>query len=431
MTQGFPGVPQDLLHAWHEDLAGENGFMPRQAPAQRLPSRWMPYLETALALPERYHRSHADVRPWLHWVFRDPVPDADAAIRHLSEPELDCLETVIGVLAHAFRWASAPPLPERYTETTLTLPAGLADVWGAIGRLLDHPRVGNMYSMVLANWRVAGLPGGSAYSVDVLQPRSYQIAFPWLTGEKLEPLTTFLGTSIETEARGAVVVKTAVELIGAATDERARLVTHLLARMRHELDSMSEPFMYNIRRSNFSSDDFLTLIQPTTIWGLDEGQGVLEGASGPQIGALQVADTVLGVDRSSPMGQAVLHSRKYLPVRHRRFLALFDAYAPVVSAYVLWKNEPEMIGHFNACLEVMMGWRRMHQKRGAMNLKSQAGENYSYASSGGVIALEDERIARFEASMQDRMNETRAARVDAAQPPSEVLLNDQGDLIER
>jgi hypothetical protein len=52
----------------------------------------------------------------------------------------------------------------------------------------------------------------------------------------------------------------------------------------------------------------------------------------------------------------------------------------------------------------------MHQKRGAMNLKSQTpNTDLAYASSGGVIALEDERTARFEASMQDRMDETRAA----------------------
>jgi Indoleamine 2,3-dioxygenase len=193
-----------------------------------------------------------------------------------------------------------------------------------------------------------------------------------------------------------------------------------------ELERMSEPFMFNVRKANFSSDDFLTLIQPTTIWGLDEGEGVLEGASGPQIGALQIADSILGIDRSSAMGQAVLHSRKYLPARHRRFIEIFESYCPAVSAFVLAQNNPSLTEPFNACLDVMMGWRRMHQKRGAMNLKPQTTEsNPSYVSSGGVIALKDERIARFEASMQDRMDETRAARAPASSQAEFVVPNPQ------
>jgi hypothetical protein len=78
---------------------------------------------------------------------------------------------------------------------------------------------------------------------------------------------------------------------------------------------------------------------------------------------------------------------------------------------VLWKQEPALSGLLNACLNVMLGWRRMHQKRGALNLKSRQPEReLNYASSGGVIALEAERISRFETAMQERMDETRLAR---------------------
>jgi Indoleamine 2,3-dioxygenase len=422
MTAFFPGVPVDLLHSWRDDLAGENGFLPRLTPADSLPDCWALYLQAGLELPGRYHVTDpsvagtsvaADVRPWLHSLFASPVPNAAALIDSLSEPEADLLETVVGVLSHAFRWASAPPLPERYLETAVTLPAGLADVWAAFGRSGGHPRVANMFSMVLANWSLHGVPGGRKYQAEQLIAGAYKIAIPWLQGEKRSALTTFLATSIETEARGARAVKSAVQLVGAVQLQDVALVAELLGQLGRELERMSEPFMFNVRKANFSSDDFLTLIQPTTVWGLDEGDGVLEGASGPQIGALQIADSVLGIDRSSPMGQAVLHSRKYLPARHRRFIEVFELHCPVVSAFVLAQNDPALSEPFNACLDVMMGWRRMHQKRGAMNLKSQTpSTDLAYASSGGVIALEDERVARFEASMQDRMDETRAARVD-------------------
>ena len=110
-----------------------------------MPDCWALYLQAGLELPGRYHLPGADVRPWLRSVFASPLPNADALIESLSQPEADLLETVVGVLAHAFRWASAPPLPERYTETAVTLPAGLADVWAAFGRSGGHPRVANMF----------------------------------------------------------------------------------------------------------------------------------------------------------------------------------------------------------------------------------------------------------------------------------------------
>jgi Indoleamine 2,3-dioxygenase len=413
----FPGVPEELIHSWSDDLGGETGFLPRRTPADTLPARWLPYLNAGLELPERYHVVGADVRPWLTALFAHPVPDADAALKSLSEPEADKLETVVGVLSHAFRWASAPPLPERYSETAVRLPAGLADVWAAFGRSRGHPRVGNMFSIVLANWRLHDVPGHARYSPDELRSGEYSIAVPWLRHEKLSALTTFLATSIETEARGALAVQTAVKLIGAVKLEDPQMTSSLLTQLHVELERTSEPFMFNVRKANFSSDDFLTLIQPTTIWGLDEGEGVLEGVSGPQIGALQVADSVLGIERSSPMGQAALHTRMYLPARQKRFLEVFELHSACVSAFVVWKNEPALTEPFNACLDVMMMWRKMHQKRGAMNLKSNVqGAAYNYTSSGGGIALEDERVARFETLMQDRMDETRAARVESSSP---------------
>jgi Indoleamine 2,3-dioxygenase len=426
MIDAFPGVPEELFDSWLHDLAGENGFLPRLTPVDALPEPWLEYLNTALELPSRYHVPGADVRPWLHSVFALPMPNADALLEVLSESEADLLETVVGVLSHAFRWASAPPLPERYLETAVSLPAGLADVWAAFGRARGHPRVANMFSMVLANWRLTGVPGGKKYRAEQLSSGAFEIAIPWLQHEKLSALTTFLATSIETEARGARAVKSAVQLIGAVRLEDTSLVTELLGQLGRELERMSEPFMFNVRKANFSSDDFLTLIQPTTVWGLDEGEGVLEGASGPQIGALQIADSVLGIDRSSPMGQAVLHSRKYLPARHRRFIEMFELHCPAVSAFVLAQNNPALTEPFNACLDVMMGWRRMHQKRGAMNLKSQTpNTDLAYTSSGGVIALEDERIARFEASMEDRMDETRVARAPVFSESDLIVPNPQ------
>ena len=63
MFEAFPGVPEELVHSWSDDLGGETGFLPRRTPAETLPARWLVYLNAALELPERYHFAGADVRP--------------------------------------------------------------------------------------------------------------------------------------------------------------------------------------------------------------------------------------------------------------------------------------------------------------------------------------------------------------------------------
>ena len=80
MFKAFPGVPEELVHSWLDDLGGETGFVPRRTPAETLPARWLAYLNAALELPERYHCAGADVRPWLSSVFARPMPHIQCRI---------------------------------------------------------------------------------------------------------------------------------------------------------------------------------------------------------------------------------------------------------------------------------------------------------------------------------------------------------------
>ncbi len=399
-----------LAETFVRDLDPATGFLPRRTPARTLPPRWSRWQEAAMALPSRYHAPSADARAWLGASFAAPVPDADTAIGALSEPEVDRLNTVVSVLAHAARWSSAPPTVDAYQLTALTLPPGLADPWRALCRRQDHPRVGNLYSMVLANWDLEGVEGGQTYDVERLTGEAIRPAILWLRPPKDEALRSFLRTPIETEARGAAVIRTAVDLVRTSARRDTHAATGLFERLHGELAEMARPFRDNIRKQLFTADDFLTLIQPTTLWGLDEGEGPVEGASGPQVGVLQVVDALLGTGSGSPMGRAVQHTRRYLPARHRRFLEAFDAAAPVVREWVQAARDRALTALFNACLSSMKAWRLVHQKRGAMYLKSDTpGLVQAYTSTGGVVSLEDERIRRFEAAMQERVGETTVA----------------------
>lgn len=405
----------ELQRSLHQDLAPGLGFLPARTPARQLPARWRVYADAAAELARRYHAADADVVPWLTHLFATPVADASAAVAEMSEPERDRLLTITSVLSHAFRWASAPPRAESYHRTAVSLPPGLAAPWSALCAHQGHPRVGNLYSMVLSNWDLHGRDGGVEYDVADLHGDALTPAVLWLAPPQADGLRTFLRTPIETEARGAPVVATAVEIIAACSRGNVHAATDMFERLYGEIAEMAKPFAQLIRTRHFGSADFLTLIQPTTLWGLDEGEGVLEGASGPQVGVLQVLDALLGISRCSAMGTAVLHSRRYLPARHQRFLTAFDAAAPVVREFVCEAKDRALTSLFNACLSSMKAWRLVHQKRGEVYLRGESGTGVTaYASTGGVVALEDERVQRFSQAMQERVAETTMALLPQA-----------------
>jgi hypothetical protein len=166
----------------------------------------------------------------------------------------------------------------------------------------------------------------------------------------------------------------------------------------------------------------LTLIQPTTLWGIDEGYGILEGASGPQIGSIQAVDAVLGLQHETRMGRAILESRKYMPERHRYFLDLLDRHGETVRSCVSNGGDRVAKARFNDCVESMLAWRRMHVKRAAHYLKGDSVVDVpNYTSTGNVVSLDDQRIAAFQGAMAERMSETTQALLPEPTPSEETV----------
>ncbi len=384
--------------------------MPRRVPSDALPSDWAPWVEAARDLPEHFHGEGA--REWLEARFAKPAEGVDAVVTTLTESEADRLLTVLSVLGHAYRWDRLPPAAEEYQRQKLVLPPGIEGPWRALASRAGHPRVGNLAAMVTANWRLPGREGGSTYEIEALLDGGAEPAVLWLSPPKDETLRAFVRTGIETEALGARAVLTCVRLVEAASRRNAHRCAWLLERLHEEISAMGRPFKHYVQKGVFTGSDFMTLIQPATLWGIDEGEGVLEGASGPQVGSLQVLDSVLSVARRSGMGKSVVHTRRFLPGRHQRFLEAADAAGPVLRQFVEESGDSQLAGLFNAGLSALKAWRLVHQKRGAAYLRAEGpGAPGAYMSTGGVVALEDERVLRFEHQMTERVAETDAAFV--------------------
>ena len=117
--------------------------------------------------------------------------------------------------------------------------------------------------------------------------------------------------------------------------------------------------------------------------------------------------TLAGSRASMPLA---MHARAYLPAAQRALLELVDRRAPSVRSFVAEVAGPEAPALWNDCLASLHQWRRAHQKRGAMYLRT---ENASYHSVSGIVAKQDSqsRADAFERAMEEHVQETIEARM--------------------
>src|SRR4051812_13852024 len=132
-----------VRHAYDEGLSPEGGFLPPDIPLTSLPGPLGRYVDLCRELPRHYHAPEAHVRPWLDDRLRGGGPEEIEQAGALTEPQCHLLMTGLGLLAHAYRWDSAPPRPHERQRTSLgspsrwppcggTCPAGWASrAWGA------------------------------------------------------------------------------------------------------------------------------------------------------------------------------------------------------------------------------------------------------------------------------------------------------------
>jgi len=184
--------------------------------------------------------------------------------------------TVLGLLAHAYRWDSSPPRPEERQRTSLALPDGLAALWWATSQRLGVPCVGTQYTLVLSNWRLVSRPEGGRYSNEELVGEDLDLTFHYLLPPADREERTLFISLVESEARGALALRVIVELLAAAAREDAHRTTYLLDRLRTEIAAVSRVFATAIRKQHLTSDTFLTLLQPTHVWGLPEPRPLYE-----------------------------------------------------------------------------------------------------------------------------------------------------------
>lgn len=403
-----------LEHTYRTCLPLGKGFLPLKTPVHVLPAAFDRYQRACDELPERFGSPNGGVRQWLDTRFAEHDPAVTEAIDHLSPLERQRAMTVLCTLAHSYRWGQAPPDRTAFELTSVTLPPGIDRPWTHLARILHQPRVGTLWNMALCNWSLNTRSEGSDYSVEEITTENLGLALGWLNPPLSRVLERFILTLVETEARGVAVVEHSVALVGSVANNDLGETSRTLAALQEAIGAMNCVFYRNIRSTVIDPAAWNASVKPIYGWGIDAGDGVLEGASGLQLGAIQCADAALGIDDRSAMARAAVEARKYLPENHRRFLTLMDNARPLVPAFVRGCGDPVVAERYSACVDALLTWRRAHRQRGSLYLRG-AGSGPMGATTGMTVCNhEHAAIASFHTLMDERIDETARTRIAGA-----------------
>ncbi|MDO9021110.1 MAG: hypothetical protein Q8S73_15670 [Deltaproteobacteria bacterium] len=396
-----------------------SGFLPSLAPTDALPPALMPHVEACRSLAARYHHDGADVRPWLAQAFATWDPRGIEALAQASDIARDGAMSAVSMLAHAYRWGAMPAAPDAHALAAIELPAGLSAPLGWLAQRLGVPACGNLYHMLIANWRLPGCAPGSACAPATLRDGIERVTtmHSWLQGPMEEHLTATLRCLLLTEVAGAEMLPAVLRLGDAALRGDAGEAVALLHTLRAGVAEVSGVLGRYMRPQRIAPEAFLSVIQPHFGWGMAQDGVRLDGASGAQTATIQLLDAAFGVRRESAVGVMAMHARAYLPAAQRALLEAVDRRAPAVRSFVAETAGPEARELWNDCLASLHQWRRAHQKRGAMYLRT---ESASYHSVSGIVAKQDgpARAHAFERAMEEHVQETIEARlaVDVGAP---------------
>lgn len=387
------------------------GFLPSVTPAQALPDAFAPYQLACDELPERFGASNGSVRPWLDALFSEHDPAITQAIDRLSPMEQQRAMTMLCTLAHSYRWGNTPPDRAAFELQHLTLPPGVDLPWTHLAALLRQPRVGSLWNMALCNWSLVAKPGASDYSVDEVTIENLHLALGWLNPPLDHVLERFILTFVETEARGVAVIEQSIALVRSTAQDDIREVVRTLEALHEAIMAMNLVFYRNIRAAVIDPVVWNASIKPIHGWGVDAGDGMLEGASGLQLGAIQCADAALGIDDRSCMARAAVDARRYMPVEHQQFLSVMDTVRPLVPAFVRRSGDAVLTQHYTACIDALLAWRRAHRQRGALYLRGTGAGPMGGTTGMTVFSNEHAAVDEFHVLMQERIAETTKARI--------------------
>lgn len=348
------------------------GFLPSEDPLTQLPPAFIAWEEISAQVPALL--TAGKIRQVL-----DKMPILDPVALE-NKRQLYRAFLLLSVMANAYIMGE--------TEQASILPRNIAMALWYVAEKVGLPPVFTYFSMMLYNW----------FRIDPSEPidldnlaisRSYQ-------GSQDEHW--FYLNMVAIEARGGPAVKSMVDIQSAIASDDAVTIERSLT----EIIAVQEKMIATLKRLTEKCDPYIFYNRLRPILDAWKAPGVLyEGvsdspqmwvaASAAQCSLFHAFDIGFGIDHQDQGGQFLRRMREYMPLKHRQFLAEFEA-GPSLREYILHKK-PEysrLKELYNQSVELLDAFRKKHLEISVNYVVKQARRKEA-----GVSGTSGTNVTRF------------------------------------
>lgn len=385
-------------------------FIPSRVPYIKLPEPFQYYIHLLDSVNIVYTETGQGVRKYLEDTLQNHSVDIER-IDHLNYWQKEKLFSVLTLLAHCYRWNYLPPPSEEYQRSHLEFPISIWKPLTYLADLLGLPYCGTHWSTTLFNFQLKGTEPGQSIILDEIQANQLTLCHSWVPIAFYPHLEQWIRIFVMTEVEGAIANKAALHILAAIEKDSLDQVVEGLDRLQEGIVKIASVFNREVRGQKLSIEHWRNYIQPTFIWGLvsDDTGMPLEGASGLQVGCIQLIDLVLGSKMESKMGKSMLASRKYFPKPFRELFNYLEPFRNHLVNYVKEKENPLLSEKFNQCVEAMEAYRVSHKQRGKVYIKGD-GSPKAITTTGLSVNYSEDAAQHFEVDMDERIAEMKELR---------------------
>lgn len=381
-------------------------FIPEKIPLKDLSAPFDIYVDLLDTIYLVNSEAQGGVRKFLEDSLETFTLDVEQ-IEALNYWEQEYLFAVLTMLAHSYRWNYLPPSPEEYLKKEVDFPDALWKPLTYVADRLEHPYCGTLWSTMLLNFQLKSHMPGAAIDLDQVRYEDIHITHSWVAQEYHQQLEQWIKVFVMTDLVGATANVACIHILQGIMKNDAIAVSTALDQLYQGIHKIAAVFNREVRGQKLNIEQWRNYIQPTFIWGVvSDDTGIpLEGASGLQVGCIQIIDLVLGVEMQSKMGQAFMASRKYLPKKARLLLEYLEPYRHHLKNFLQETNDASMLHKYKQCLEVLENYRISHRQRGKIYIQGD-GSPKAITTTGLSIQSSDDAIKHFELDMNERIKET-------------------------
>lgn len=317
--------------------------------------------------------------------------------------------TILSILCHCYRWNTLPASEDVYALESLDFPQYLWQPFCLLADSLNAPYCGSLYSTTTSNFLIKGLSGSASYDFSRIEFDDLEVPYNWLPDCYSAQLAHWVKVFVFTEMHGGHVNKACISIVEALSQPNldARLLEERLNILLQSIRSLTRVFGTYVRTSKLDVGLWRQMVQPVFIWGLatqPNSTQRLEGASGLQVGCIQLLDWLLGIEMQSTMGRAMLNSRRYLPDRFREMFKNIEPCRRVLKKVLSENPNPSITSLYKECLEAVNAYRNSHLQRGKIYIRGD-GQDKSITTTGLSIQKSNDAIKDFERDMIERIQE--------------------------